>query len=215
MLYPNGSTTRPRVSSPYGPRKGGVSSFHAGADLVGFSTIHAVASGRVTFAGWMNRAAGYTIVIDHGGGVSSVYMHNAAHYVERGARVAEGQPIAAMGASGNATGPCNHLEIRRYGRSTEPLGYIAARLTKPTPPTTPASTATTTNQEEHDMATIVAQRTNSTLPKGLYNPTTGRIREITRHENTLLRAAQEQHPEQIIYATVPDAAYEALLKGAK
>lgn len=128
MLYPNGSTTRPAVSSPYGPRAGGAFSFHYGADLVGFTRIHAIAGGLVTFAGWMNNAAGHTVIIDHGGGVTSVYMHNASHAVARGQRVTEGQHIANMGASGNATGPCNHLEIRVHGTSVEPLSYIANRL---------------------------------------------------------------------------------------
>lgn len=147
MLYPNGTTTRPTVSSPYGPRDPsiGVSGWHNGADLIGFATIQAVAAGLVTFAGWLNDAAGYTVVIDHGGGVSSIYMHNAAHHVRRGQRVTEGQRIARMGMTGNASGLCNHLEIRVHGKSTEPLGYIAKRLTNPKPATTP--------RDEEDMPT--------------------------------------------------------------
>lgn len=131
MLYPNGTDRRPKVSSPYGRRdpRIGVSSFHAGADLIGFSTVHAVAAGRVTFAGRMNNAAGNTIVIDHGNGVTSVYMHNRSHKVRRGQRVTEGQPIAVMGSTGNASGTCNHLEIRVHGKSTSPLGYISRHLT--------------------------------------------------------------------------------------
>lgn len=130
MLYPNGTTTRPHVSSPYGPRdpRIGVSSFHAGADLTGYSTIHAIAAGVVTSAGWMNNAAGNVVVIDHGNGVTSVYMHNASHKVKRGQHVTEGQPIAVMGSTGNASGNCNHLEIRINGKTTEPLAYISARL---------------------------------------------------------------------------------------
>src|SRR5690554_349144 len=129
MLWPNGSTTRPAISSPFGPRSGGAFSVHYGTDFTGFATIRAVAPGLVTFAGWMNDAAGNTVVIDHGGGVSSVYMHNASHTVSRGARVTEGQPIAVMGASGNATGPCCHLEVRLNGTSVDPVPYITARLT--------------------------------------------------------------------------------------
>lgn len=134
MLYPNGTTTRPKISSPYGPRdpRIGISSMHAGADLVGYDTIHAVAAGRVTFAGWMNNAAGNTIIIDHGHGVTSVYMHNAAHHVRKGDRVTEAQPIATMGKTGNATGPCNHFEIRIHSKHTDPLAYVAARLTNNT-----------------------------------------------------------------------------------
>lgn len=213
MLYPNGTKTRPAVTSPFGPRKGGAFSFHYGADLVGFTTICAIAAGKVTFAGWMNPAAGYTIIIDHGGGVTSLYMHNAAHHVRRGDRVTEGQHIAVMGRSGNASGNCNHLEIRTHGISVEPLAYIAARL-----PRTGSATSTTPKpqpQEDDDMSPIIiAQRPNSALAKGRWIGG-GKIQEITKHENTLLREAQEQNREAVIYVTVTDATYAALLKGQK
>ncbi|WP_217182599.1 M23 family metallopeptidase [Streptomyces sp. AC495_CC817] len=154
MLYPTGTTTRPRVSSPYGPRdpRIGVGAFHHGADLIGFDAIHAVASGRVTFAGWMNAAAGNTVVIDHGGGVTSVYMHNERHHVRKGDTVSEGAHIADMGDTGNATGECNHLEIRVRGKSVEPLAYIAARLTQTAPNTTHPNP--TTKEEEPMLVNI-------------------------------------------------------------
>lgn len=152
MLYPDGSPNRPNVSSPFGPRKGGAFSIHYGADLTGFTTIRAVTAGKVTFAGWMNAAAGNTIIIDHGNGVSSVYMHNASHQVSRGDDVAEGTPIAAMGATGNATGRCCHLEIRIKGTSVDPLPYIAARITRPTGSATASQPPTTTNQEDDEMS---------------------------------------------------------------
>ena len=148
MLYPNGTRIRPHVSSPYGPRDPsiGVSSFHHGADLTGFRTIRAVAAGKVTFAGWMNDAAGNTVVIDHGNGVTSVYMHNRSITARTGNRVIEGGGIAVMGETGNASGPCCHLEIRVHGKSTEPLAYIQARITTTNP--TPAGTPAPTLQED-------------------------------------------------------------------
>lgn len=162
MLYPNGTRVRPHVSSPYGPRDPniGISSFHAGADLVGFRRIYAVAAGRVTFAGWLNDAAGNTIIIDHGKGVTSVYMHNAEHDVRTRDRVREGQQIAVMGETGNASGPCNHLEIRVRGKSTEPLGYIAARLTR-----NPAPAGTTT-EEYPDMFIAIIRKKDWYLVTG-------------------------------------------------
>lgn len=152
MLYPNGYRTRPNVSSPFGPRdpRIGIGSMHNGADLTNFTTIHAVAAGRVTFAGWMNAAAGYTIVIDHGAGVSSLYMHNRHHWVSRGDRVVEGQEIGIIGDTGNATGICCHLEIRIHGRSIDPLPYIAARLPK-TPTTAGGTTPPADLQEAETM----------------------------------------------------------------
>lgn len=199
MLYPNGTTTRPRVSSPYGPRDSsiGISSFHAGADLIGFDTIHAIAAGRVTFAGWMNNAAGRTVVIDHGNGVTSVYMHNDAHHVSRGDRITEGQPIATMGDTGNASGPCNHLEIRIRGKRTEPLAYIAARLPRTPAPTSATTTSTTGEQDmiqnikgkagkrsggmwllKDGKATFLGHDPASTLP---YIEDEGVIRNLAKH----------------------------------
>ncbi|MGB3375322.1 MAG: M23 family metallopeptidase [Microbacterium sp.] len=131
MLYPNGSTRRPRVSSPYGPRDPsiGVSGFHFGADLIGFPIVRAAAAGKVTFAGWMNNAAGNTVVIDHGDGVTTVYMHNKSFKVRAGKRVTAGQPIAEMGSTGNASGLCSHFEVRVKGRHVDPLAYVASTIT--------------------------------------------------------------------------------------
>lgn len=203
MLWPNGSAVRPRISSPYGPRKGGVSSFHAGADLTGFTAVRAVASGVVTFAGWMNDAAGNVVVIDHGAGVTSVYMHNKSHQVRRGERVTLGDQVAIMGSTGNATGNCCHLEIRVHGKSTDPIPYITARI---------AGTAggATTSPEEDDMPIIIVQRKNSKLAKGRMIGG-GKIQEITPAENTVYRAAGDA----VIYVTVDDDTYADLLAGRK
>lgn len=200
MLYPNRSKTRPRVSSPFGPRPNvGAFSFHYGADLIGFEQIHAIAAGRVTFAGWMNPAAGYTIVIDHGGGVTSLYMHNERHHVTKGDRVAEGEHIADMGQTGNASGECNHLEIRVRGTSVEPLAYIAARL--------PRSGSTTTTNQEEEMPIAILERTNSQLTKSLYDVRTGKaIRAISTNENTSFRKGQAAGA--VVYITVSDKEYK-------
>ena len=57
-LWPNNTNSQPKVSSPYGPRSGGYSSFHEGVDFVGYSNIVAVLAGLVTWAGPYNAAAG-------------------------------------------------------------------------------------------------------------------------------------------------------------
>lgn len=164
MRYPNNSTTPPKVSSPFGPRDPsvGISSQHNGADLVGFTKVHAVAAGRVTFAGWMNDAAGYTVVLDHGAGITSLYMHNKSHTVTKGQHVAEGDQVAVMGMTGNASGPCNHLEIRVQGRSVDPMPYIAARLTggaaaggSSPAPQTPQTTTNPYQEDEEMTATYI------------------------------------------------------------
>ncbi|AXC34900.1 endolysin [Microbacterium phage TimoTea] len=129
-MYPHGAKTPPKVSSPFGPRdpRVGISSQHNGADLIGFEDVHAVEAGTVTSAGWMNDAAGITVVINHGGGITSLYMHLERVSVSRGARVAEGAKIGEVGSTGNATGDCLHYEIRLNGRSIEPMGWTAARI---------------------------------------------------------------------------------------
>ncbi|WP_058632193.1 M23 family metallopeptidase [Microbacterium oxydans] len=132
IIWPNGQAARPNISSPFGPRPNvGAFSFHYGTDFTGFTAIRAVMPGLVTFAGWMNASAGNTIVIDHGGGLTSVYMHNLSHAVKRGERVRLGQQIAIMGRTGNASGNCCHLEIRRHGTSIDPVPYISERLGSP------------------------------------------------------------------------------------
>lgn len=131
MLFPDGKAVAPRVTSPFGPRPGfGAFNFHYGADMVGFQVIRAVADGRVTFAGRLNNAAGNTVIIDHGGGVTSLYMHNLSNMARKGEYVKMGTPIAILGMTGNATGPCCHLEIRVHGTSVEPVAYINARITR-------------------------------------------------------------------------------------
>lgn len=132
--WPNGSKTQqPAISSPFGPRSGGAFSFHYGADMVGFSEIRAVDGGLVTFSGWLNNAAGWTVAVDIGGGVTHLYMHNAINHVARGFRVTEGQLLATMGRSGNATGNCLHFEVRVNGTSVEPLQWVRERLPNPAP----------------------------------------------------------------------------------
>jgi len=60
-------------------------------------------------------------MIDHGEGWSTLYAHNSRLLVEEKEEVAAGQPVALVGASGNATGPHLHLEIAFNGRKLDPL----------------------------------------------------------------------------------------------
>lgn len=149
MLYPNGSAIRPQVSSPFGPRPNvGAFSFHYGADLIGYETVRAAGAGRVTFAGWMNSAAGNTVVIDLGGGVTELHMHLGTFAVRKGDQVTPGSALGAMGATGNATGKCDHFEIRINGTSVEPLAYVAARLAS-------SSGKASTTSKETDMDCMI------------------------------------------------------------
>lgn len=113
-----------RVSSPFGPRRlegEAEARLHAGLDIAAptGTPIRAARGGTVTFAG---RRGGYgnTVVIEHGGGLSTLYAHAASIDVAEGDRVRAGAPIATVGSTGRSTGPHLHFEIRRDGEPVDP-----------------------------------------------------------------------------------------------
>ncbi len=115
-----------RVSSRFGRRWGRL---HAGIDLRApkGTPVRAAAAGRVIFSGFRG-AYGNKIIISHGRGVETVYAHNSRNLVKRGQRVKQGEIIANVGRSGNATGYHVHFEFRRYGRALDPVRQIQASL---------------------------------------------------------------------------------------
>ncbi|HQQ90130.1 MAG TPA: M23 family metallopeptidase, partial [Oscillospiraceae bacterium] len=64
------------------------------------------------------------IIIDHGGGISTLYGHLSDIYVEQGDIVAAGEAIGAVGSTGWSTGPHLHFEVRIDGEDVNPLPYI-------------------------------------------------------------------------------------------
>lgn len=99
---------------------------HTGMDITGTgfgSNICASSSGTVVTSGW-GGAYGYYIIINHGGGVQTLYAHCSALYVRAGQYVNQGDIIAAMGASGNASGNHLHFEIRVNGQYMNPALYF-------------------------------------------------------------------------------------------
>jgi murein DD-endopeptidase MepM/ murein hydrolase activator NlpD len=85
--------------------------------------IHAAAGGTVVFSG-SRGAYGKTVVVDHGGGVSTLYAHADALKARQGARVRAGQTIARAGRTGNAHGCHLHFEVRINGRPVDPLEHL-------------------------------------------------------------------------------------------
>ncbi len=98
---------------------------HGGIDQTGpvGEPFVATGDGRVAFAGW-KRGFGYTIEIDHGFGLSSVYAHASRLLVSTGDRVTRAQQIGEIGCTGICTGPHVHYEVRVNGRAVNPLDYI-------------------------------------------------------------------------------------------
>ncbi len=98
---------------------------HGGLDIAAASgtPILAAASGTVTYSGWMS-GYGNFLIITHANGVQTCYGHCSKLYVSSGTSVSQGQKIAAVGSTGNSTGPHLHLEIRKNGVRYNPQGYI-------------------------------------------------------------------------------------------
>lgn len=99
------------------------SSAHPAIDIAAPSgtTVRAIAAGTVTWAGWKNNGGGFVVVIRHPDGMISTYNHNRGVAVARGDRVKAGQKIAAVGATGWATGPHLDLRVEMGGRFVNPL----------------------------------------------------------------------------------------------
>jgi murein DD-endopeptidase MepM/ murein hydrolase activator NlpD len=98
---------------------------HSGIDI-GASygmPIYAAADGVVVEAGWTG-GYGKAVIIDHGNGIATLYGHSSAIYVSPGQPVKRGQLIAATGATGFATGPHLHFEVRVNGTPVDPLAYL-------------------------------------------------------------------------------------------
>ena len=100
---------------------------HTGLDIAGpvGTPLYASKSGTVikSQCGW-NGGYGCYIIIDHGGGVQTLYGHASKLYVSYGEQVTQGQTIAAMGSTGRSTGPHIHFEVRINGGRMNPLTYI-------------------------------------------------------------------------------------------
>jgi LysM repeat protein len=85
--------------------------------------IYASRGGRIERSGW-STGYGYNIVINHGGGVKTLYAHASALHVKRGDQVEQGQVIGAVGSTGWSTGPHIHYEIIVNGTKVNPLSYL-------------------------------------------------------------------------------------------
>ncbi len=114
-----------RITSRYGVRSSIRKSTHTGLDIsaVQGTAIKVIADGTVTAASY-NGSYGNLVKVDHGNGVETWYAHTSKMYVKKGDTVKAGDVIAAVGSTGNSTGPHLHLEIRVNGEHVNPQDYL-------------------------------------------------------------------------------------------
>lgn len=106
----------------------GKSENHSGYDIPAQygSAIVAAEAGKVTYSGWMN-GYGYTIIIDHGGGLSTLYGHNSSLVVSKGQMVTRGQTVAKCGSTGISTGNHCHFSVLVNGQYVNPQSYLGVQ----------------------------------------------------------------------------------------
>ena len=118
------------ISSYYGWRFNG-SDFHTGVDFTGKNvngkSVVAANAGNVIFTKTTyipNKSYGKYIIVDHGGGYSTLYAHLSSVNVSVGDYVEKGENIGNVGSTGWSTGPHLHFEVRINGKHTNPLPYL-------------------------------------------------------------------------------------------
>lgn len=113
------------ISSPYGSRWGG---FHTGIDISGGgvygASIVSAEAGTVILAA-SHYSYGNYVIVDHGGGYSTLYAHMSSIACSVGDYVTKGQTIGYVGSTGNSTGPHLHFEVRINGASQNPQSYVS------------------------------------------------------------------------------------------
>jgi murein DD-endopeptidase MepM/ murein hydrolase activator NlpD len=124
MIWP----TDGRLSSGFGYRRHpilGYSRLHAGLDIGNAygTPIWSAAAGTVIYSGWRG-GYGNAVVVDHGGGVSTLYGHLNERLVAEGDTVDRGEWVGLMGSTGLSTGPHLHFEVRVGGSARDPLVYL-------------------------------------------------------------------------------------------
>jgi len=101
---------------------------HPGLDIEApeGSDIRAVADGKVAYSSWL-RGYGLTAILEHGGGLMSVYAHAAVLLVEVGEEVNRGQVLGKVGDTGSLRGPYLYFEVRKDGKPLDPAAWLRRR----------------------------------------------------------------------------------------
>lgn len=178
---------------------------HSGVDFgqPNHKEILASGKGTVTFSGWLNEKAGYSVIVQYVNGPLVLYCHQLKNVARPayGVKVVKGGYLGAVGSTGHSTGPHLHLEIMsgKGAHTYEGVWLYFDKnnwLGKPN------------NDEEEEMVIAILEiKGNSQAGKSLYNPTTGRaIRAISKDENTSFREAQSSGG--VVYVSVSAAEYK-------
>lgn len=120
-----------RISSPYGYRIHPVfktKKLHTGIDIPAptGTSITAASGGTVIYSGSLG-GYGKTIMLDHGGGIVTLYGHNSSLVVKEGQEVKKGDTIAKAGSTGVSTGPHCHFEVRKNGAYVDPIPWLKGK----------------------------------------------------------------------------------------
>ena len=131
--YSGGAFTWPTpgyytITSSFGSREApteGATTFHKGIDIgcAEGASIVAAADGVVSYAGYLD-GGGNTVIIDHGNGLCTLYMHMSGFAIGQGANVTAGTPVGYGGSTGISTGPHLHFGVRVGGEYVDPLSYL-------------------------------------------------------------------------------------------
>ena len=127
MIWPCPSSKR--VTSDYGPRTSptnGASSNHKGIDIgAAYGADIVAADGGTVLVATYSSSGGNYVIIDHGGGLCTVYMHASSLTVSAGQTVSKGQVIAKVGSTGISTGNHLHFGVTLNGVYVSPWGYVS------------------------------------------------------------------------------------------
>ncbi len=120
-----------KITSPYGYRNHPIlkkKKLHTGIDIAvpSGTSVLAANSGKVIYSGY-NGGYGNTVIIDHGGKISTLYAHNSKLLVKVGDEVEKGKAISKSGSTGLSTGPHLHFEVRENGQHVDPMKYLTGK----------------------------------------------------------------------------------------